>query len=440
MGNFAISMVGNAIIGFLMAAFVLSVLKPRFNFALTAVITLFVVFYASLYGMLLLPANTPPLIKMSIGIVWDTCWGLFLFTDKRMKVVLSVSLVFMHEAICEVMAQLIFNVHYTSSAEVYSSPLNLLTWYAIYIIMFATLLFLSTLVINRSSDRLTWRELILFAIFPIAQVVMSMWILDPPDADSAYIARIGTILFCIASDVSLYLAVRGMSQRAELKLSNEMLSEQIESEKTHYAALVDQYETARSLRHDIANHMYTIQALLSSGDTEQAAKYAAEIIPRHTFSSTLGQCENRIVDAFMASRLEKLKDSGIRIETDIALPYESRIANADMIIALGNMLNNAEEACRAVKGAEPFIRIWAREENGCCTIRMENSAAAADTRKKARIHGLERGLGTGIINNIARQYNGTFITGAKGGVFSAALTMQVPAEAQSEPHTEGAEC
>ena len=357
-----------------------------------------------------------------------------------MKVVLSVSLVFMHEAICEVMAQLIFNVHYTSSAEVYSSPLNLLTWYAIYVIMFSTLLFLSTLVINRSSDRLTWRELILFAIFPIAQVVMSMWILDPPDADSAYIARIGTILFCIASDVSLYLAVRGMSQRAELKLSNEMLSEQIENEKTHYAALVDQYETARSLRHDIANHMYTIQALLSSGDTEQAAKYAAEIIPRHTFSSTLGQCENRIVDAFMASRLEKLKDSGIRIETDIALPYESRIANADMIIALGNMLNNAEEACRAVKGAEPFIRIWAREENGCCTIRMENSAAAADTRKKARIHGLERGLGTGIINNIARQYNGTFITGAKGGVFSAALTMQVPAEAQSEPHAEEAGC
>ena len=87
----------------------------------------------------------------------------------------------------------------------------------------------------------------------------------------------------------------------------------------------------------------------------------------------------------------------------------------------------------------PILR-RVREENGCCTIRMENSVAAADTRKKARIHGLERGLGTGIINNIARQYNGTFITGAKDGVFSAALTMQVPAEAQTEPHTEGAEC
>ena len=92
----------------------------------------------------------------------------------------------------------------------------------------------------------------------------------------------------------------------------------------------------------------------------------------------------------MASRLEKLKDSGIRIETDIALPYESRIANADMIIALGNMLNNAEEACRAVKGAEPFIRIWAREENGCCTIRMENSAAAKRRGYTALNAGLAR--------------------------------------------------
>ena len=64
------------------------------------------------------------------------------------------------------------------------------------------------------------------------------------------------------SDERFITSVERMSQRAELKLSNEMLSEQIESEKTHYAALVDQYETARSLRHDIANHMYTIQRLL----------------------------------------------------------------------------------------------------------------------------------------------------------------------------------
>ncbi len=437
MSNFAISLIGNGVIGLLMAVFVLSVLKPRFNFALTAVLTLFVVFYASLYGMLLLPADTLPLIKMSIAVVWDMGWCLFLFTDKRMKVILCVSLVFMHEAICEVMAQLIFNVHYTSSAQIYNSPLNLLTWYVIYIVMFAALLFLSTLVINRSSDKLTWGELALFAIFPIAQVVMSMWILDPPDMEMVYIARIGTVLFCVVSDVSLYLAVRGMSQRAELKLSNAMLSEQIESEKTHYAALADQYETVRTLRHDIANHMYTIQALLSNGDTEQAAKYAAEIIPRHTFSSALGQCENRIVDAFMAPRIEKLKGSGISVETDIALPYESGIANADMIIVLGNMLNNAEEACRAVKDAAPFIRIWAREENGCCTIRIENSAGRTDTRKKARIYGLERGLGTGILNSVANRYNGTFITGTMGGVFSAVITMQAP---QEEARTEGEIC
>lgn len=138
----------------------------------------------------------------------------------------------------------------------------------------------------------------MFAIFPIAQAVMSMWILDPPDADSAYIARIGTILFCIASDVSLYLAVRGMSQRAELKLSNEMLSEQIENEKR----TMPRWSINTKRRAPSGTTLPTIcipfRRCFQAAILSRPQKYAAEIIPRHTFSSTLGQCENRIVDAF----------------------------------------------------------------------------------------------------------------------------------------------
>ena len=52
MGNFAISMVGNAIIGFLMAAFVPGVVYARFKIALTALITLYLLINDSLNCML----------------------------------------------------------------------------------------------------------------------------------------------------------------------------------------------------------------------------------------------------------------------------------------------------------------------------------------------------------------------------------------------------
>ena len=75
--------------------------------------------------------------------------------------------------------------------------------------------------------------------------------------------------------------MRGITQRAELRASNALLLKQVDAEKEHYAALTEQYEAMRRMRHDIANHLYTIQALLDNGDTKHAAEYAKEILPRH---------------------------------------------------------------------------------------------------------------------------------------------------------------
>ena len=73
------------------------------------------------------------------------------------------------------------------------------------------------------------------------------------------------MLVCIAADAFLYLAVRGMAQRSALKAKNDLLSAQIDWQKEHYAALTAQYANIRRMRHDIAKHLDTMQALLQSG-------------------------------------------------------------------------------------------------------------------------------------------------------------------------------
>ena len=70
------------------------------------------------------------------------------------------------------------------------------------------------------------------------------------------------MLVCIAADAFLYLAVRGMAQRSALKAKNDLLSAQIDRQKEHYAALTAQYANIRRMRHDIAKHLDTMQALL----------------------------------------------------------------------------------------------------------------------------------------------------------------------------------
>ena len=42
------------------------------------------------------------------------------------------------------------------------------------------------------------------------------------------------------------------------------------------------------MRHDIANHMYTINLLLKNGRTEEAAAYAKELNEKTEFQPMLG--------------------------------------------------------------------------------------------------------------------------------------------------------
>lgn len=107
------------------------------------------------------------------------------------------------------------------------------------------------------------------------------------------------MLVCIAADAFLYLAVRGMAQRSALKAKNDLLSAQIDRQKEHYAALTAQYANIRRMRHDIAKHLDTMQALLQSGQYQAAAAYSNEVSAQAQVQAHLGICENPIVDAYL---------------------------------------------------------------------------------------------------------------------------------------------
>ncbi|MFR7743058.1 MAG: hypothetical protein ACLU3I_07045 [Acutalibacteraceae bacterium] len=118
----------------------------------------------------------------------------------------------------------------------------------------------------------------------------------------------------------MYLAVRGMAQRSALKAKNDLLSAQIDRQKEHYAALTAQYANIRRMRHDIAKHLDTMQALLQSGQYQAAAAYSNEVSAQAQVQAHLGICENPIVDAYLFSRSQELERQGFRVQLRVLLP------------------------------------------------------------------------------------------------------------------------
>lgn len=415
----------NAILALLWVVFFLLVLKPRHG-AVRTIVLFVLVQSISLFICSLIPI-TWFMFRFVWGMVAIAACAFWLFQDRWTKILLCVGLVFVNIPACEMLAFLMANSAFGQLDAVFSLPFaDRVGFYAVYISLYCLLLWFCVLILNRWADQLSGRELLLYIALPFSQstlVSLNFMVGNRSMIDQLSVLRFATVITCFAADVGIYLAVRGMAQRARLKAVNAYLAEQVESQKEHYSALTTQYETIRMLRHDIASHMHTVRALLENGELEQAARYADELIPRHKFQSNLGECENPIVDAFLFRRIGEAQQKGISVEAHVTLPAETRIANVDLVSAFGNFMDNAEEACMQVAPEQRTIRICASVSDGICNIRMENSTPD-DPVHRPRISGLSRGVGMHILNGLAVQYGGSFLTSVKDGCFCSLLTMQ----------------
>lgn len=126
---------------------------------------------------------------------------------------------------------------------------------------------------QKNHDRMwKWRLL----LFPISQLVL-LWFGLFRHAGNE---RAGTgiavvaVLLCIASDIALYLAIRLIRRNAEEAVHAETEHQRVSMQEEYYEKTAAYYERLRTLRHDSANHIYTLRILLQEGRFEEAASYA----------------------------------------------------------------------------------------------------------------------------------------------------------------------
>ena len=297
--------------------------------------------------------------------------------------------------------------------------------YAIFLSTDGLLMFLFTLLMNRYQNRLSGREWALYLAFPASQYLLIYgWVIF---LRTDFILRrvlmlLLALAICTAADALLFTAIRGMAQRSELKARNDLLARQIDRQNEHYAALTAQYENLRRIRHDISSHLYTMQLLLQEGQYDEAAAYSAEVTEACRFRSDLGACENPVVDAVLFSRTEELRAQGYTLQLQVCIPAETGIRNADMVVAFGNLLDNAAEACR--DAGEKRLSLSARMDRGFLCIEVRNPAPAAPARHSRRIPELERGIGSHILRALAETYEGSYALTPSGGECTASLLLK----------------
>jgi len=185
------------------------------------------------------------------------------------------------------------------------------------------------------------------------------------------------------------------------------------------------YKTMRGWRHDYHNH---IQAMLAITDNEQKLRsYLLELNDDLTNVDTVIKTGNVMVDAILNSKLSLIKSRNITVSAKAAVPPELHVAEVDLCVIIGNLLDNAMESCMKMTEGEPWIRVYIGTMKGQLYISVSNSVGSElkkeDRRYISTKNSATHGFGLMRIDRIAEKYDGFVNRQDETDVFSTEVML-----------------
>jgi signal transduction histidine kinase len=158
-------------------------------------------------------------------------------------------------------------------------------------------------------------------------------------------ASIAFVFFILLSSAVLCFAIINTHEKTKKKIEADFAVSLISNARGHYQKMNEIQDTLRILRHDYKYHLNVVKGMLGSGHTEEAGRYLADIEEQFADTELPVYCLNSAVNTLLTTYAERCEKLGIQYDVEIHLPDELPLPNYELCVVLGNLLENAVEAC-----------------------------------------------------------------------------------------------
>ena len=193
------------------------------------------------------------------------------------------------------------------------------------------------------------------------------------------------------------------------------------------------YQTMRAWRHDYHNHIQSIKAMIAMQKFEELDAYLATLEQDLDSIDIAIRTGNVGLDAILSSKVSIARKNNIEVNCTAKVPAELKISDVHLCAIVGNLLDNAIEACEKIKGggADPtlpqkFIRIYIGLFKEQLYISVSNSTNAKHRRRLNELITSklgEHGFGLRRIDKIAEKYDGFVNRKNEPGVFATEVML-----------------
>lgn len=204
----------------------------------------------------------------------------------------------------------------------------------------------------------------------------------------------------------------------------------------HYDEVDTMYRKMRGWRHDYHNHIQTLKAYMALHQYAETMQYLNRLEDDLSTVDTLLKTGNVMVDAILNSKLTLIQKHHIKIDATAVVPEDISISGIDLSVLIGNLLDNAMEACMKLPDEERFIRIYIDIIKKQLYISVTNSMTEHIKKHDGRFLSSKdgsHGFGLPRIDSIVAKHGGYINRQTDIGVFATEIMLPLIASPISRP-------
>lgn len=191
----------------------------------------------------------------------------------------------------------------------------------------------------------------------------------------------------------------------------------------YYSEVENMYTQMRGWRHDYRHHIQTMKVHMVNGDYGEIDKYLDMLDDDLTNVETVIKTGNKMADAILNSKLSLARKQNIRVKAEAKIPVSLTVSELDLCIVIGNLLDNAIDACMELPEAERLIRLYMEMKGNYLYLAVTNTAAGMKKTHFKTTKGDGHGLGLTRIDAIIKKYGGYLTRASEDGAFSTEVLL-----------------
>lgn len=191
----------------------------------------------------------------------------------------------------------------------------------------------------------------------------------------------------------------------------------------YYAEVENMYTKMRGWRHDYRHHIQTMKIHAANGEFEDVVKYLDLLDDDLTNVETVIRTGNRMADAILNSKLSLAAERKIKVKARAEIPVSLTVSELDLCIVIGNLLDNAMEACMELPEEERLIRIYMEMKGSYLYLALTNTAAGAKQHRFLSTKGEGHGFGIARVDAIVKKYGGYVTRASEDEAFSTEILL-----------------